>query len=407
MLYFDDAYPETTSSNYYHRLRRNSLLSRYYSKVIEWMKGYELNEEGEWELTEAIKWGAWRGYFWCFPPTLRHVGNGCYPGHPSEAETPFYRGKWAYLWGTHWTHVAFTWNERADEIPDLSSTFSDSTFITFEVSEEKPDLVMHLWINGKILPERWYTLLGEKTHLCSGSYLCGGDSARFHEIIPLIPLEIGGMPSRVIDNLSEYPAFPADSTLDEFYLWKDNAARRWYETVTKGKKEEQVEVENPIKECIKTDLWGKGRYYQGNDGVFYSGEIDIAKLSKGDVTILGASWTAYDQDIFNYDTLQFTGGEVDWSPPRWYARVYLYFQIPEGEIWQDINPLPMQKANWTWIYKIIPGKIRYRIEFFIDKDQLGNQFDDISSILLESPIFDEIKIYYTLGRPVYMQWILV
>jgi hypothetical protein len=242
-------------------------------------------------------------------------------------------------------------------------------------------------------------------------------------ITPAIPLEIGGNSRFIIKDRSlqgaEIKEACTDGTIDEFYLWKIYAGL-----------DDHKQIRD---EYIKSTLWGRGRYYNGNDVEFVSGEIEFEKLilqspslagvtfevSKPTPLILGIQWTSF-AELYNYDELLYMGGDIDWAPPRRDIFTEIFLEAWEGGSWQYINRLetvewrekgkkysytyilPMKKAGWQWVHRDLkepPYKLRWSVRF---------QITDASAspVLIESPIFDDLTIYYRAGVS-FLSWILV
>jgi hypothetical protein len=222
------------------------------------------------------------------------------------------------------------------------------------------------------------------------------------------PLIIGGSKKG-----GQVPITKADATMDEVYLWDRHM-------------EDTTELPNAgvsVREVVSNVLWGKGRYYK-EGGEFTSGSIDLGKLRPAirpigggssepypdgvskvtlgaDLSylgeycplILGVSWTAYDEDIYDY---RGTPSDPD-RPIRMDPEIDLFLSLDDGASW---NTLPMKKG-WCWVYKHVelPSLLRYKVKIEIDAG--------LNSILLESPIFDDISIYYKTGGPRFLSWMLV
>ena len=240
-----------------------------------------------------------------------------------------------------WTHIAYHW-----------------------------DMVKHdvtLLINGQLQPET----RSIKVH-----------PQKFNTVADFLqaPLRIGE-PSTTM-NLSgkESRNWSADSTIDEFYLWKGNHL---------GDAQE---------------LWSRGRYYvprSGREAVFTSRPLQLLRPSVRNaapatgggtvvatlpqVKILGAAWTWYPEgadrngnptviDHLNSDKLE--------------ARVNLTMVLndsPWGSAMRNDggSETPSLIANWGDVLK-------YRLNFQLPAAELD-------SILLGTPVVDDVSIYFTTG----------
>jgi hypothetical protein len=203
-----------------------------------------------------------------------------------------------------------------------------------------------------------------------------------------------------------------DATLDEMYVWDKHMMQ-------KG---------NP-QEAVTQFLWGKGRYYKEGGAEFTSGSIDLSKLpattctaSKalpgkagdkypdggdrpsgvdlsylGDISplILGINWTGWTDAIYDYFYANTPGEE----PEALNAECNLFISLDNGATW--LNSSPMKKYWWQWVYQIMGAGnlLRYKVRFDINKAD--------NTILLESPIFDDISIYYKGGKIEFLTWVLV
>jgi hypothetical protein len=235
-----------------------------------------------------------------------------------------------------------------------------------------PNVYCKIWINGSCLDFPYYTYIFATSDTAKDS---GGNFDRFDVVDykdRVNPLLIGGGTLRYSSLWPKdyYGRSKADCTIDELYLWDRH--------MEEGKDNERFPYQH-----VRYDIVGRGRYYK-EGAEFISGKIDLGKLTtpargsggaKSIQTILGISWTCYDR-------LQELRSEA-----------LLYLSVDGGASW--INDLPMRKFWWSWVWKEVSSEVRYRI-----------CFDPLNVSLFESPIFDEISIYFK-DRIKFFAWILV
>lgn len=241
-----------------------------------------------------------------------------------------------------WTHIAYHWDMNKHEVT--------------------------LLINGQLLPET----RSIKVH-----------PQKFNAVADFLqaPIRIGE-PSTTM-NLSgrESRNWSADSTIDEFYMWKGNHLND------------------------AQDFWSRGRYYvprAGKEAVFTSRPLDLVPKAVRDaapamtigstatakipqVKILGAAWTWYPEgadktghptvtDHLNNDALE--------------ARVNLSMLVNDQPIGS-----PMHNDGGSDVAALVlnPGDVfKYRLNFLLPAAELD-------SILLATPVVDDVTIYYTTG----------
>jgi hypothetical protein len=292
-------------------------------------------------------------------PTDEHVGKPC-PVCKLEMLGLiyfFYEGPETRIRGTRGAPLPpypegwFPWKDVDDPISMDTATFNYN----------------RIFVNGVILDDPYPTRTGWKKLKKEGE-IFREEFDVFVNQIPgtdkVNPLRIGG------DYYCYYTKrhSAADSTLDELYVFGEFSV-----------------------DDILTTLWGNGRYYKGGDPEFSSGKIDLGKLSGGkEVFIFGIAWTAYEEGISDWMQTMVPGLEPVQIPCR--------LELSLSEEGSLINNAPMRKAWWTWVYKPVKS-FRYHVRFSIQ--------EDLNTVLLESPIFDEIRIYWKAGAPVFYSWILV
>jgi hypothetical protein len=176
--------------------------------------------------------------------------------------------------------------------------------------------------------------------------------------------------------------------------------------------------------------WLLGRYYRQNDAVFTSQQIDLGRrvnmlLAEPNcvsdpygqprwtkressiekqttvwlkrrwqypaVKILGITWTAYTREIMDH--------KFPWKEP---LKCQIEFSL-EGKNrygrWLHIaGPFLNRDAGWAGVMVNIPsGIIRYRVRF-------NTRCDPANAILLETPVLDDLTIYYT-THPQFVSWV--
>jgi hypothetical protein len=181
-------------------------------------------------------------------------------------------------------------------------------------------------------------------------------------------------------------------------------------------------------------IWCRGRYYRQNDAWFTSQEIDLGRIVdktlaqpnpvpdpygrsrwRGDeglsqeqcrewleqtwyyprVKILGLSWTGYTDDIQDYQDCHGIGAWL-LSPQ---LEVSLEVKDSHGKWVQVAGPFLNHDAGWAPVLVKLPRRypqVRYRVRF-------NTRCDPVNAILLETPILDDLTIYYT-TRPQFFTW---
>jgi hypothetical protein len=179
--------------------------------------------------------------------------------------------------------------------------------------------------------------------------------------------------------------------------------------------------------------WWHGRYYRQNDAEFTSHQIDLAgglpyllaepnpvtdpygrprwtgaegvseevskerwgKATSAGIRILGMAWT-YRGWVQDYQGTEY-GNDPKFLDYQ--LELSLYRIDPDGE---KLIAGPFLNIDSGWapvMYQLPrdqPAKFRYRVRF-------NTHCDPLNSILLESPILDDVTIYYT-TRPVFLSW---
>jgi hypothetical protein len=178
--------------------------------------------------------------------------------------------------------------------------------------------------------------------------------------------------------------------------------------------------------------WWQGRYYRQNDAEFTSNEIDLARIPKSDlaepnyildpygnprwgidehpikeisedvwskattpsINILGMTWTEQG-DIYDYKPT------YEYSEPTHLGsqlEICLYEIDANGGEILLAGPFLGPDAGWAPVTVKIPSaKIRYRVRF-------NTRCDPANAILLETPILDDVTIYW-MTRPQWVSWV--
>jgi hypothetical protein len=183
-----------------------------------------------------------------------------------------------------------------------------------------------------------------------------------------------------------------DGTIDEVIIWPNFNMAQIKDTINK--------------------VWKEGRYYRGNDGVFTSRLIDLAggdEVTGAPVTILKIAWTYYQPEP---EGPPFTPAPWEFPSldPEKGARCEIGLCYPDkstitlqdgylkdfngAEVKETSTDLPDGKAGKSLV---VTFPIRYRV-FFKPSVQ-----DQLSSVLVDTLIFDDITIiYYTV--PKFLAW---
>jgi len=241
-----------------------------------------------------------------------------------------------------WTHIAYYWNMTKHEVT--------------------------LLVNGQIMPQT----RSIKVH-----------PQKYNQVADFLqaPIRIGEPSTTMSLSGKESRNWSADSTIDEFYIWKGNHLDDAQE------------------------FWSRGRYYvprSGREAVFTSRPLDLLPKSArsaapaisngGSATatlpqakILGASWTWYPEgadknghptvtDHLNNDPLE--------------ARVNLTMVLNDKPVGAAlINDGGSEVASLT----VNAGDVlKYRLNFHLPAAELD-------SILLATPVVDDVSIYFTTG----------
>jgi hypothetical protein len=358
----------------------------------------------------------------CVTPTLNHVDHISGLGeHPTD-QTGFFNGRWAFFDNNRWVHIAIVW-QALDPVP-------------FNAPTGPGNNTMMIYVDGRMLDES-----ASARTMSTGNHwpwwdfdIPFGSTAPHNEYAykppvlelapPIIDHLLGAGAPATVPNPDQPTHRWMDSTVDEFYLWQESA--ELYTELVNG-----VPTYVIRDNYIKQGLWGMGRYYKGNDGLFtsgaiylnkishptrglggYSGEaypdgvarpsgVDFSHLGESQPTILGVSWTSYDDKIYDWQQVGIMPGA---DPSRLFANTLIDLEVFEGGSWKKINQdLPLRKHWWTYLMKQLgdPYKMRYKIRFDIDG------IDTLNSVLLESPIFDDFTIYYKGGKIEFLTWVLV
>lgn len=228
--------------------------------------------------------------------------------------------------------------------------------------------------------------------------------------------------------------YPPDSTVDEFYMydraWNTGAVTGWG---------------LPAFTDARDSLWNKGRYYRKSDGVYESPLLDPvmwlepgatprvlptasatvpppgsagtplpvpggAAAASGVPRVIGVAWTVFcdpHRDAVTKQTLE--AGLQTRSTLRTFKYLLHDFNATDQELPPvDLNPMiemyisPDAGATWQgpftdWTYQALSisatagTKIKYRLAF--KWDTLPNAIDPINTVLLQSPIVDDVTFY--------------
>jgi hypothetical protein len=351
--------------------------------------------------------GSWEKKYYAIlsaTPTLNHNGHSVFPANINHIYTPdkFSAHKWIHTTVSWGSDQVFDTNPEGIDGDRPTDSSRGPVYKNRTSESETRDRYCRIFVNGRILSEDYGTYYFYKrgTGVNDGPW-------KFPSPGGSKQLVIGG-------KRSSNPRTKADATMDEFYLWERNM-------------DDPDGPNGPGNNYIKAELWGKGRYYHDTMSPieFASGGMDFSKLrwgSKGlgghssdkypdggdrpsgvdlsyikdySTLVLGVSWTAWTDGIHDYRPTDAPGVE----PERINAECNLWVSLDNGATY--VNSLPMRKYWWQWIWRNIESEnlLRYKVKFDIDALQ--------NAILLESPIFDDISIYYRGGKIEFLTWVLV
>jgi hypothetical protein len=354
----------------------------------------------------------------CTTPTLNHKGHiiGGWTGNWHKVPAYF------DLFNAHkWIHITFSWGmDSENAISWERDTGKEKGAGTID---DKPDgnWYCKILINGRVLTQQYHTYYYYANSYSDYYYFdvvfVDWDKVAKMPVMRPNPLYIGGGNKSKVSN--KFYNAKADATIDELYVWdkfiEDPAAF--------------IGTGRTIRETVRDDHWGVGRYYSGDDSIFSSGSIDFGKLrwktgklpsAGGDSypggyprvvsgvdlscqgsnspLILGMSWTAYVDDIKDYYN--------PLAPNPVQTECNLWLSLYDGVNWNDINGVPMKKDGWQWVWRQTNEQnlLRYKIKFYLD---FKDEDERANAILLESPIFDDFTIYYKGGKIEFLTWVLV
>lgn len=176
--------------------------------------------------------------------------------------------------------------------------------------------------------------------------------------------------------------------------------------------------------------WLRGRYYRQNDATFTSGEIDLCRITKRlapipneirdpyggtrwrgneglsqlearewvaqtwyspELKILGLTWTVYTEGIIDYS-------QPDAPLLSTQLELSLERKGKRGHWLQVAGPFLNAGSGWAPVMvKLGASKIRYRVRF-------NTRCDPENAILLETPVLDDVTIYWA-TRPQFVSWV--
>jgi hypothetical protein len=326
-----------------------------------------------------------------FSPTLNHEGHG--PDNHDRFVGD--DGRFNSLRAHEWTHVAVAWNIPRNRLPTADS--------------------LRIYVNGRILPGS----LGEP-HLLPEQGQPFAQTPRWathaqQVLIPGVPgarwcknsIRLGGEPSMLIDALGPdglYPGnYTADATFDEFYLWLDRSPG-WNGGVWGAQ-----------------TLWNRGRYYRPDDhdpedARFVSRPIDLSPprartlpppgppaASVTGVRVLGLAWTewaeAYDRD--GAKMLDHSAAPPRDLRPEGGTFAHLYLELDgawHGPFRKD-GWSPLRGASGPTPVLADPAHVRYAVKLTLGGPSTPG------TILLASPVVDDVTLYFRRGRQEILSWV--
>jgi hypothetical protein len=325
-------------------------------------------------VPEDVVPGSYQTWFWKASRSLNHVG------HPDEAF------KTSPLRAHRWMHLSYAWlmdPERVFEKGEYYQEFDGHSTSMYVNGAPVVSWAPTFTYQGTYFPEAGGDrMFGQEQHT-------GGDYNHLRL----------GAPSKVSNAGFHNPpyrgSFVADATLDELYVWK-----------TRSDKHAQT-------------LWLQGRYAKplnSGEGTFTSQAIplnssprrglpkassvpappappvpltSVPLSSSSSIHVLGASWTWYGE------ALGATGKPVLWDynsgggGPSAEIETRLSLGLRDGLLSYG----PFDKDDFSEIRAVIqnPSQVRYFFDFRL-------LTADLATILLATPVLDDVTIYWNDGR---------
>ncbi len=197
--------------------------------------------------------------------------------------------------------------------------------------------------------------------------------------------------------------YPADSTIDEFYMWNRS-----------------VDLVNQANlTTVARLLFRRGRYYNGSAPLYTSPTIDLTALQSkrtlpppitGGVTataarpvykLYGLYWTAYTQSIYDYsrstETVRPT--PMNANPPNLATDIGVRFQVrqdPAGPFTGRYEDEQYSKIPSLFQPLRDPTRFQYRFQF--------TNTDRGNPTLLETPILDDVWFMYGTSQTEILEW---
>jgi hypothetical protein len=338
-------------------------------------------------------------------PTLNHELHGSDNGDRLIGDD----GKSNWLRGHEWTHLAVTWKFTPGVLHDANS--------------------VQIYVNGQVLPGT----VGIPSYYGAAA---GEPASSFplwdlHALQVNVPgygskwannsIRIGGEISKLLDEVwgtagSILPRnYSADATFDEFYLWNNRS--------TGGLTGAQT-------------LWYRGRYYKPadanpDDAVFTSAPLTLSPSSRRvppsttipcpDGTqpsllnalpssvkkrVVGISWTSYAED---YDQSGTTMRPKMYDYSSWPPLELYPGNESTADLWMIVDGVtygPYQEEGFSSVQNTkgdpvpVMAEARYRAKL-----KMGPKSP--STILLASPVLDDVTIFFDLGQPEMIGWVLI
>ncbi len=315
-----------------------------------------------------------------FTPTLNREGSGLLRAH-------------------EWTHVAVTWDNPRDELPDSATA--------------------QVYVNGRILPGS-----AGMPHLYAPEHGRGQPFARtprwgIHSLQALLPgadvpkwcvnsIRLGGEPSTLFDGVlgDVFPRnFSADATFDEFYVWRDRRT-----SGGGGMAGAQL-------------LWGRGRCYKPDDrdpadALFTSRPIPLpgpilrvlppaagaapAAPVPPPKRLLGISWTEVAEDCDREGPLMYDYASMPPAPlrPAGGTAADLWVRAGESSCGPFRNPGYSVIRSPSGGPLDVPAGAEVRIGA---KLKMGGPSSP-ATVLLSTPVLDDVTLYFDRGGPELLGW---
>jgi hypothetical protein len=201
--------------------------------------------------------------------------------------------------------------------------------------------------------------------------------------------------------------FPADATIDEFHVWDswndEMGPRGWH----KGRyykpinsEEERTFVSGPIQLRTRPFRSLAPPSAETPTGGMTPPKTNAVKASDEQIRVLGAAWTWYGG---GYDS-EWNRVLRDWDVPIY--NMNPIDRMIDLQIWFEVDGVeygPLVNDRYSEISDIgvlVPeeGEFRYKARFVLDPGIT------VSSVLVDTPVLDDVTIFYTIGYPEVLEY---